>query len=359
MARRSLDYARTLVITSRVPLIKQWKDEFGNAGRGVDYLCIQSAYKKKGHYDLVIVDEIHRSLSDKYSAVFENISYKYILGLTATVPEKDDALRLLDKYCPVVYRKEVHEAVAAGVLPEFEIINVAVGMDRKDKAKYGIFTTQFEQAAVELNRMRMRNEELRRKYASAFDMASSLKFATNDSPARRAARKFWSGMTMRKQVVYANPKKLEAVKLIIEKFPGKTWILFSKSISMAEEFEKMFEGRCKTYHSKMKTADREAVLEEFSNGKITILSAVDGLNEGLSVDGIDAGICVSGVSTILTNVQQLGRLLRTKEGKAKPIFFNLYTENTVEKTWVESKTINSKLSAFAKWHHITSIPDQG
>lgn len=221
MARRSLDYVKTLVVTSRVPLIKQWKDEFGKAGRGVDYMCIQSAYKSKKEYDLLIVDEIHRALSTKYRDVFKNIKYKYILGLTATEPETEESAAVLAQNCPVVYKKHLREVVEAGILPQFTIYNVAVPLDGKEKAKYKIFSNQFEQAAIELNRMRLKSSELSKKYGNPFDMASFFKDAKEDSPLRRSARKFWSGMSMRKAVVYSNPSKLDVVRQIINQFPNK------------------------------------------------------------------------------------------------------------------------------------------
>ncbi len=70
--------------------------------------------------------------------------------------------------------------------------------------------------------------------------------------------------------------------------------------------------------------------------------AVDALNAGLDIPDIDAAICVSGVSTELTNIQQLGRTLRKNVNKPKSTFINLYCKDSVEKTWVESKTKNLK-----------------
>lgn len=126
---------------------------------------------------------------------------------------------------------------------------------------------------------------------------------------------------------------------------------------MAEEIQKMFGDKCKTYHSKMKMDIREKVLSDYSQGQFSILSAVDGLNEGLSVDDVDAAICISGVSTILTNTQQLGRVIRQKEGKANPVFFNLYSKDTVEKNWVENKTLKGGLGPYTQWLSTSDIKD--
>lgn len=105
----------------------------------------------------------------------------------------------------------------------------------------------------------------------------------------------------------------------------------------------------KVYHSKMNTADRASVLQEFKDNVFKILISVDALNEGVDVVDVDAAICLSGVSTELTNTQQIGRLLRQKEGKKKPIFINLVSANTVEKAWVEKKTVGAGLGKYVKW----------
>lgn len=102
------------------------------------------------------------------------------------------------------------------------------------------------------------------------------------------------------------------------------------------------------YHSKMKTQTRELVLSRFKGNEFNILIAVDALNEGIDVVDVDAAICLSGVSTELTNTQQIGRLLRQKEGKKRPIFINLYSRNSVEKGWVEKKTVGAGLGKYVR-----------
>lgn len=217
----------------------------------------------------------------------------------------------------MVYEKHLSEVVDAGILPQFEIYNISVPFDSKSKAKYRIFTSQFEQAAIELTKIRSKNPDLAKKFGNPFDMASHFRNATSDSNLRKAARRFWSGMSMRKTVVYTNPNKLSVALELIKKYPGKKWILFSKSIAMAEELTSLLGDRARTYHSRMTPNERRDVLVGFSNFEFDVLSAVDGLNEGLSVDDVDAAICVSGVSTILTNTQQLGQ-------------FGLYLINSVK-----------------------------
>jgi DNA excision repair protein ERCC-3 len=155
-------------------------------------------------------------------------------------------------------------------------------------------------------------------------------------------------MQLRKMVVYNNTAKIHKAKEIIDYFGAeRVWLLLTKSIKFAEALQKEVGGEL--YHSKLKSKDREAVLESFKQGDFKILIAVDALNEGTNLPDVDGAICLSGVSTELTNTQQLGRVLRYKEGKNKPLFINLYTKDTIEKNWVESKTIGAGLKSVTKW----------
>lgn len=349
MAMRSLGKPKTLVVTSRVPLIKQWAEEMGWA-ENVEYMCIQSAYKHNGEYDLVIVDEIHRSLSATYRQIFVNVKCEYILGLTATVPHEPQAKEYLNEVCPIIYEKHLDEIVTEGILPQFRIHNVGVPLVGKEKAKYKLFSTQFEIATIELSKHRLKDPSLSDRYKNVFDLARDFKDSNIKSNLRDAAKRFWSGMSMRKLVVYNNSEKFKVALSIIDLFPNKRWLLFTKSIDAAEELAKLIGHDAKVYHSKMKKHHRDYVLEEYRKGTFNKLVAVDALNEGLSVDDVDAAICLSGVSTILTNTQQLGRLLRYKDGKY-PLFFNLFSIDTVEKNWVEAKTIKAGLAKYTtQWN---------
>lgn len=355
MIRNTLGKPKTLVVTSRVPLIDQWKKEFEYTD-GIDYMCIQSAYKLQGEYELVIIDEVHRALSPNYRAIFTGVKCDYLLGLTATKPQGEESLAFLNSVAPIVYEKVLSEIVEGEVLPEFKIMNVEVPLIGKEAAKYKLFDGQFTQGLVELSRARASNALLSYKYSNAFDMARELRLLPKDSAIRKSARKFWSGMSMRKNVVYNNSEKIHVAVDLILRYPNRRWICFTKSIAFAEELAKELGAEttfARTYHSKMTTAERAHTLKSYRMGRFNVLIAVDALNEGLSIDDVDTAICLSGVSTHLTNTQQLGRILRAKEGK-KPIFINLYSRGTVERTWVEAKTVKAGLGQYTKWYDTQS-----
>lgn len=110
---------------------------------------------------------------------------------------------------------------------------------------------------------------------------------------------------------------------------------------MAELIARELGNKAVVYHSKMKSDEREIVLNNFKNNVFQYLVAVDALNAGLDVPDVDAAICVSGTSTELVAIQQLGRTARYKENKFA-IFINLFSSDTVEERWVKKKNTNLK-----------------
>jgi superfamily II DNA or RNA helicase len=98
----------------------------------------------------------------------------------------------------------------------------------------------------------------------------------------------------------------------------------------------------------MTRKEREQTLEAFE--KAQLLISVDALTEGLNVPDADGAICVSGVSTELTQIQSLGRIIRVKEGK-QALFINLYVPDTQEEVWIKNKTKNLKN---VQWHRGTA-----
>lgn len=342
MAYEKLGRPSTLVVTSRVPILDQWKKVLPY--KNVEFRCINSAYKvaDKG-YDLVIIDEVHRALSPANRRVFENMHTTALMCLTGTLPDVEEYVELLDKYCPVVYQKTLAEAVKEGLVPQFSIYNLQVGLSREISGKHKVFDLQFKKALLLLTRYRMDNVVYKTRFSNIFDMARVMKDEKSDLECARAAKAYWNAMSMRKLILYDNPEKINTIKNIINYLEvDRKWLIFTKTIKFAERAHQALPGSV-LYHSKLSKEERAEALQAVSSNRSKILVAVDGLNEGLDIQGFDSAVCASSVSTTLTNLQQLGRLIRPEE-KLPPIIINLFTIDTVEKGWVEKKFKNSNLT---------------
>ncbi len=226
------EFNDVVVVTSRLPLVDNWKKEFlkwNVSPVKLTILTIQSAYKRKVSCDLLIIDEAHRASSDKYSKVFTNIECKALLCLTATLPSKKEARDYLMGFVKrISYESKMDDMVKIKAVSKYVVYNLKVSMDGKTKAKYKVFNEIFMKGITSLSKW-MRTQSLRH-YKTPFDLArdavndrEKLSFldATVQSEIFKAASDFWSGMTLRKHAVYDNLDKIKIAKAIISKFPNK------------------------------------------------------------------------------------------------------------------------------------------
>ena len=86
-----------------------------------------------GHFDLIIVDEAHRSIYKKYQAIFDYFD-GYLLGLTAT-PRSDidkNTYKIFELQDNIpTYSYEYEEAVSAGFLVDYHTIECSTGFIRE------------------------------------------------------------------------------------------------------------------------------------------------------------------------------------------------------------------------------------
>ena len=150
-------------------------------------------------------------------------------------------------------------------------------------------------------------------------------------------------MTLRKHVCFGAENKISTCIKIIEKYPKKKWIIFSKSKKFVDKLhEKLTEQGIKSvsYHSGMSTKQRTAALATARSDDCRVICSATALNAGYNLPSIDAAIIAAGTSTELTNIQQIGRTVRLQENK-RALVVNLYADKTQEKKWVENKLKNT------------------
>lgn len=291
-------------------------------------------------FDLIIVDEVHISLSEEFGKVHD-IKCKAKLGLTATPPTHNpEYMERLSEVCPVIYQKTLQEGVEMEIASPFNMYNLSTTFTRSERNSYNLWNHKFEKAKKQIWMYIKHVNKLGYPTPSdnVFDCASEW-VKKEDHPMHKEAKEFWNGMTRRKWVCYKAVKKIDAIVDIIQKYPDKKWIIFSKSTEFVDTtYEVLLKfSKASRYHSKMDNKERAQHLQDFKDGKTNILVSADALNQGFDLPEIDAAICASGTSVTLTLVQQLGRIVRIKDEK-QALFINLYVENTQEKKWVETKT---------------------
>lgn len=333
-AVRVLRPSSTLVVTSRINLVKQWESEINLPG--VDYMCINTAYKVSGEYDLLIVDECHRSVSESFRAVYTNIKYKKLLCLTATLPEKNADFLLT--VAPIVYTKSIQDVAGnTEVVSDYYVYNLITEMDRQTSQKYKLFTTLFTDAAVHLSKILRLTPK---SFSSIYDMAKHYSRSSEKSDVVKYSKQYWSSMSMRRMALQKNTAKIKVAHDVISMLgPNRVWLVLCSSIEFAKMLHTVLGGLI--YHSGMGTAEKEEALVRFKSGECRILVAVKALNEGIDVPEADSVLVVSGDSTELEAVQVLGRVIRARHGK-KAVMVNLTTTGTAEEKWVSKRSSQFK-----------------
>ena len=317
--------------------INECKKWFPHLEKYITIECIQTVYKwnklyLEGEYSfsIVIVDEIHTTLSPEYRIIYSRNIGEYWCGLTATPPHIEEYREFLEKVCPIIFRLNMEEAVSLQLISPYIIENVGVKFNRKEAAKYKSYTKMYNTALFSLSRT-----------GNAFEAAQKYK-GDKKHPLYKMANQFWTGMSLRRWVCYKAESKLEACVNIIKHIPKNKWIIFSQHTDFVDKLADRLreEGILAiSYHSKIKTKDKAAVLQAASSPLCRVICSAQALNTGYNLPDIDAAICVASTGTELTFIQQLGRSSRLNENNLPKtsLFINLLVENTQESTWIKNK----------------------
>jgi len=293
------------------------------------FMCYQSAYKTSNtEWDLVVADEIHTSLTHKYSEFYYNNSYKAILGLSATVDknaivsEEDNKTitkgDLLNEIAPVCYTYSLNQAQEDNTTRK---LNVYVIMHRLDSVNKTI------EAGSKLKRFKTTEKAAYNywdnEFKKALFMPESIKeFKIRTSSAARA------------KVLYQLPSKIESTKELLKHLPDKT-IVFSNDV---DSLLKVVKNVVSSKNSKLVN---EKIRKDFDDNKITHIGSFKMLTQGANLKDLDNVILMSYFSTELTLIQQLGRLrVKDKEGNV----FIFCTIGTVEEKWFNKMIENINLN---------------
>lgn len=248
---------------------ENWKNEFIKWKKQKEYdtldrYCYASIAKiKNKEYDLVIADEIH-NITENNSKFFENNEIKAIIGLTATPPETEEKIKLLDKYAPVCFTYSLSQGVKDKVVSPYDIRVIETRLDNKEKTIRSGNKTKGYYYVTE-----------RKKYENLTKLINSLRY--------KGVKDVWAVLN-RMRFIYNLESKTKIAKFVLENMidPKERTLIFCGSIEQAEKL-------CPyTYHSK--SDDKH--LKLFINKKINRLSCVKALNEGHNIPDVDSALIV-------------------------------------------------------------------
>jgi superfamily II DNA or RNA helicase len=326
---------KTLVIVPTIHLKRQWQDQVSELD-GVTVLVINTAIKYEHDVNLLILDEIHNYATNTFGSIFERVKYKKILGLTATVTRQDGNDYILRMRAPIVATVKLEEALSAGYVSPFRVLNVPVYLTDQDREDYQKLSKNFSYYFSKFGN----------DFGQAMNCLKSEKACENF--ARRStddagqvrinAINFNRNMAKRKKMLYMNQSKVDSVYRLCTDLTYKT-ITFSESVDFAEAVTNRLPDSV-SYSSKMPVKRRREALESFTSGNTRVINTARALDEGFDVPGVELAIISSGSSSPRQDVQRTGRAIRFVEGKIGYIV-NLYMPDTQDEKWMKKRQQNS------------------
>lgn len=225
-------------------------------------------------FDYIVVDEGHHGPAPTYTEVIEYFDPDFQVGLTAT-DERMDGKDISEVLGPKVFEYTLEEAIAEGVLV---------------KPDYRLFTEH------EADLKDLLIDE---------DMPPTLKEINDRLTRVQRDRNYQQAIVSEIQAAQAEHEQPRTV-------------IYCPDIQYADEFSELIpEGQ--SLHSGLSDEEQDARLKAFRRGDIPTLLVVDIFNEGIDVPEINTMVFLRGTESKMIFLQQLGRGLRTSEGKEKVI----------------------------------------
>jgi superfamily II DNA or RNA helicase len=311
MQRNTTPLMRCLVVAPKKAIFQSWKDDAVKfdmhhlLGRIVftTYLSLNKNDPKD--YDVVYLDEMH-SLKDSHRGFLQLYKGK-ILGLTGTPPKRgySEKGKLVQEFCPVAYTFQADDAIENGILNDYQIIIHKLYLS-KDKT----YQTSSR------GKTYLTSEDANYTYWSRrLDVGGG-----NMHMIR----------VMRMKALKEYPTKEKYAKLLFNNINTKC-LLFANTQAQADEL-------CShSYHSKNKSSEEN--LQLFKESKITKLSAVDQLSEGINIPDLKQAIVMHSYGNERRFQQKLGRLLRLNPDDTAIIHILCYMD-TVDEAWVREAVEN-------------------
>jgi len=306
-----------LILVPEENNIQNWRDEFAKFGvddANVTISCYASLHKHlHTSWNLLVLDEVPHTDTEKRTAMLKTVWADYILALGAVVDEQEmNSLKSVYGTFDVS-RISLERAIEEGWIPRVTVKVMHMQMDDTvpmywymgrtytEKGYYKVLNNQVEKAVNTYNQK-----------ANAFNKMRML-----------------SAGNERKR--FLGERKLNAIKRICEKLDqkGKRYLCFCSSIKQANEL-----GGENAFTSK--SAKSFAHLDKFNNHEINSLFVVGKLIEGQNLKDIDCGVIGQLGGTTRISVQQVGRVLRSKE----PVVYIPVFDGTKDDSFLYTVTSN-------------------
>lgn len=337
--------SRVLIVVPTDVLQRQWEQELvkWDLVFNCEVSIINTTIKHNWTCDMLVLDEIHKYAAFSFQQVFEKVKYKMVLGLTATYERLDGKEELIKKYCPVIDKITIQEALFNDWVSKYKEYLVLINVDDIEEYKNlnKEFTSHFEFFNFDFGLVMKLIGRDGYKYRLAYRDQLVPNDATIEAKSEMFkaitihAMGFMRAMQARKAFINNHPKKVEIARQIIKARPNSKIITFSNNIKMAESI-----GGGEVFSGKTSKKKGRTTIEDFNLKPTGVLHTIKKVIEGMDVKGLSVAINLGLDSSEIKAVQKLGRIIRFEEGKEAEMF-NIVINNTAEVSWFKNSHKNT------------------
>jgi len=271
--------------------------------------------------NMVIFDEVHliRDTSTSFIKIFDIViedPKKAILGLTATLDEKDFKNSTILAVLPPVKRYSIKKAVKDKRLAKPIVIPIKVSLTESEIKEYNVYSTKIKNISNKFKR---------------YDVGSMTNLLKKGGFASGMAKAWFANIRKRKLLLsYADNKLTAAANIIQTKFPDEKIMVFSETIESIEKLRDILKSggiESKIIDAKVRAIDRQRILNSWGT-TFNVLLSVHTLEIGYDVPQVRIEIILATTSNINQIVQRIGRVLRKYEGKNIALIYVVYVPDT-------------------------------
>jgi superfamily II DNA or RNA helicase len=270
--------------------------------------------------NMVVLDEVH--LVSESAVAFDSIfdiivedSRKAILGLTATINEKDPKYQTILTVVPPVKKYMIKDAVTDGRLAKPIVKPVEVSFTSEEQKSY-------DEASAAI-------KDISRKL-QAYDAAKMTKILMRGGSRASMAKIWFAQVRKRKELLSATRQKLLKAVELIKRHTGERIMIFSETIDSIQQLKTILETngiQAQTIHNGIKPKERKEILESWGKDYFPLLS-VHTLEIGYDVPQVGIAIIIASTSNMNQVAQRIGRVVRKVDGKDQALVYVVYVSGT-------------------------------
>jgi superfamily II DNA or RNA helicase len=270
--------------------------------------------------NMVVLDEVH--LVSESAVAFDSIfdiivedSRKAILGLTATINEKDPKYQTILTVVPPVKKYMIKDAVTDGRLAKPIVKAVEVSFTSEEQKSYDEASTAIKDISRKLQ---------------AYDPGKMTKILMRGGSRASMAKIWFAHVRKRKELLSATRQKLLKAAELVKRHTGERIMIFSETIDSIQQLKAILEANgipAQTIHNGIKPKERKEILESWGKDYFPLLS-VHTLEIGYDVPQVGIAIIIASTSNMNQVAQRIGRVVRKVDGKDQALVYVVYVNGT-------------------------------